>query len=74
MDLKTVGSSLGVLWGALEGALVGSLVPLDRSKTVSKFVLESSWASFARFLLPIMASGEFYHSSEPLGLDFELPS
>ena len=31
--------------------------PLDRPKRASRFVLELSWASFARFLLPKMALG-----------------
>ena len=31
--------------------------PLDRPKRASRFVLELSWASFARFLLPKMAWG-----------------
>ena len=33
--------------------------PLDRPKRASRFVLELSWASFARFLLPKMALGAF---------------
>ena len=33
--------------------------PLDRPKRVSRFVLEVSWASFVRFLLPKMALGGF---------------
>ena len=37
--------------------LEGSLGPLDRPKKASRFVLEPSWASSARFLLPKMASG-----------------
>ena len=34
--------------------------PLDRPKRASRFVLELSWASFARFLLPKMALGGFW--------------
>ena len=34
--------------------------PLDRPKRASRFVLELSWASFARFLLPKMALGAFW--------------
>ena len=34
--------------------------PLDRPKRASRFVLELSWASFARFLLPKMALGRFW--------------
>ena len=33
---------------------------LDRPKRASRFVLELSWASFARFLLPKMALGAFW--------------
>ena len=34
--------------------------PLDRPRRASRFVLELSWASFARFLLPKMALGAFW--------------
>ena len=34
--------------------------PIDRPKRASRFVLELSWASFARFLLPKMALGAFW--------------
>ena len=52
------GNVLGLPRGPLgtSGAcLGGSLGPLDRPKKVSRFILELSWASFARFLLPTMA-------------------
>ena len=42
------------------GSLGSSLGPLDRPKRASRFVLELSWASFARFLLPKMALGAFW--------------
>ena len=45
------------LLGGSWGALGSSLGPLDRPKRASRFVLELSWASFARFLLPKMAWG-----------------
>ena len=55
--------------------------PLDPPKRASRFILELSWAWFARLLLPKMALGGFwavdvvfYLLSEPLGVDFELPS
>ena len=44
------------------------------SKRISRFILDLYWALFARFLLPKMASGSFSFHSEPLGVDFELPS
>merc|ERR1712078_6468 len=47
---------LGLSWGSL-GSSFG---PLDRPKRASRFVLELSWASFARFLLPKMALGGFW--------------
>ena len=56
-------ASFGSSWGALGGllgALGSSLGPLDRPKRASRFVLELSWASFARFLLPKMALGRFW--------------
>merc|ERR1712138_275843 len=46
--------------GSSWGALGSSLGPLDRPKRASRFVLELSWASFARFLLPKMALGAFW--------------
>ena len=39
------------------GYLGSSLGPLDRPNRASRFALELSWASFARFLLPTMAWG-----------------
>ena len=42
------------------GALGSSFGLLDRPKRASRFVLELSWASFARFLLPKMALGAFW--------------
>ena len=47
-------------FGSSWGYLGGSLGPLDRPKKASRFVLELSWASFARFLLPKMALGAFW--------------
>ena len=47
-------------FGRSWGALGSSLGPLDRPKRASRFVLELSWASFARFLLPKMALGGFW--------------
>merc|ERR1712078_52559 len=47
---------LGLSWGSL-GSSFG---PLDRPKRASRFVLELSWASFARFLLPKVALGGFW--------------
>ena len=47
-------------FGSSWGALGSSLGPLDRPKRASRFVLELSWASFARFLLPKMALGAFW--------------
>ena len=44
-------ASFGSFWGSLGN----SLAPLDRSQRASRFVLELSWAWFARFLLPKMA-------------------
>ena len=49
-------ASCGGSWGSLGGALG----PLDRLERASKFVLEPSWASLARFLLPKMALGAFW--------------
>ena len=46
-------ATLGSSWGSLGS----SLGPLDRPKKASRFVLELSWAWFARFLLPKMALG-----------------
>ena len=46
-------ASFGSFWGCLGS----SLGPLDRPNRASRFVLEFSWASFARFLLPRMAWG-----------------
>ena len=43
--------------GSSSGSLRSSLGPLDRPKRASRFVLELSWAWFARFLLPKMALG-----------------
>ena len=43
--------------GSSWGSLGSSLGPLDRPKRASRFVLELSWAWFARFLLPKMALG-----------------
>ena len=47
-------------FGSSWGSLGSSLGPLDRPKKASRFVLELSWASFARFLLPKMALGAFW--------------
>ena len=47
-------------FGSSWGALGSSLGPLDRPKRASRFVLELSWASFARFLLPKMALGALW--------------
>ena len=44
-------------FGSSGGFLGSSLGPLDRPKRASRFVLELSWAWFARFLLPKMALG-----------------
>ena len=44
-------------FGSSWGSLGSSLGPLDRPKRASRFVLELSWAWFARFLLPKMALG-----------------
>ena len=63
MVLKAFWASLGLVLGALGGflrLLGSSLGPLDRPKRASRFVLELSWASFARFLLPKMALGRFW--------------
>ena len=60
--------------GPSGACLGGSLGPLDRPKKASRLILEFSWASFARFLLPKMASGTFAFLSEPLWVDFDLPS
>merc|ERR1712138_366855 len=46
--------------GSSWGALGSSLGPLDRPKRASRSVLELSWASFARFLLPKMALGALW--------------
>ena len=46
-------ATLGSSWGSLGS----SLGPLDQPKRASRFVLELSWAWFARFLLPKMALG-----------------
>ena len=43
--------------GSSRGSLGNSFGPLDRPKRASRFVLELSWAWFARFLLPKMALG-----------------
>ena len=56
---------LGSSWEVL-GSSFG---PLDRPKKASRFALELSWASFARFLLPNMACGasmSFFDSSRSL--------
>ena len=58
-----MGAPSGSFWellGGSWGALGSSLGPLDRPKRASRFVLELSWASFARFLLPKMALGAFW--------------
>ena len=47
-------------FGSSWGSLGSSLGPLDRPKRASRFVLELSWAWFARFLLPKMALGGFW--------------
>ena len=55
--------------GSSWGSLGSSLGPLDRPKRASRFVLEFSWASFARFLLLKMAWGapmSFFISSRSL--------
>ena len=44
-------------FGSSWGSLGSSLGPLDRPNRASRFVLELSWAWFARFLLPKMALG-----------------
>ena len=46
--------------GSSWGYLGSSLGPLDRPNRASRFVLELSWASLARFLLPTMALGVFW--------------
>ena len=56
MVLQALWRSFWLLWGALGG----SLGLLDRRKRASRFVLELSWASFARFLLPKMTLGAFW--------------
>ena len=60
------------------GYLGSSLGLLDRPNRASRFALELSWASFARFLLPTMAWGAsisfFDIHSELLGIDFQLPN
>ena len=43
-------------FGSSWGYLGSSLGPLDRPNRASRFALELSWASFARFLLLTMAS------------------
>ena len=56
-------------FGSSWGSLGSSLGPLDRPKRASRFVLEFSWASFARFLLLKMAWGapmSFFISSRSL--------
>ena len=56
-------------FGSSWGYLGSSLGPLDRPNRASRFVLELSWASFARFLLPTMAWGasmSFFLSSRSL--------
>ena len=78
------GSVLGLSWapfGSSWGSLGGSLGPSDRPKGASRFVLELPWASFARSLLLLLVSFRSsvvdvvcYLLSEPLGVDFELPS
>ena len=60
MVLKAFWGSHGLLLGALGGLLAGSWGPLHRPKRASTSVLEPSWASFARFLLPKMALGAFW--------------
>ena len=47
-------------FGSSWGYLGSSLGPLDRPNKASRFALELSWASFARFLLPKMALGAFW--------------
>ena len=42
-------------FGSSWGALGSSLGPLDRPKRASRFILELSWAWFARLLLPKIA-------------------
>ena len=55
--------SFGALSGSfleLLGASGSSEGPLDRPKRASRFILELSWAWFARLLLPKMALGGFW--------------
>ena len=47
-------------FGSSWGSLGSSLGPLDRPKRASRFVLELSWAWFARSLLPKMALGALW--------------
>ena len=68
-------------FGSSWGALGSSEGPIDPPKRASRYILELSWAWFARLLLPKIALGGFwgrrcifYILSEPLGDDFELPS
>ena len=58
--MGALSASFWELLGGSWGALGSSLGPLDRPKRASRFVLELSWASFARFLLPKMALGAFW--------------
>ena len=77
-------SVLGLSWapfGSSWGSLGGSLGPLHRPQRASRFLLELSWASLARLLLLLLVSFRssffdvvFSLLSEPLGVDFELPS
>merc|ERR1712115_506559 len=47
-------------FGSSWDSLGSSFGPLNRRKRASRFVLELSWASFARFLLPKVALGGFW--------------
>ena len=55
-----LGNALGLPRGPLgtsRANIGGSLGPLNRPNQVTRFILELEWASYARFLLPKMASG-----------------
>ncbi|MDA8584415.1 hypothetical protein N9L68_09260, partial [bacterium] len=56
-------------WAAVGawGSLRKSLGPPDRPKGASRFVLELSWAWFARLLLPKMALGGLWGFLSSLG-------
>ena len=63
MVLKACWGSLDLILGALGGFLRGSwelFGASSRPKRASRFVLELSWASFARFLLPKIALGALW--------------